>query len=348
MMKRLSLLLFVAISGVFTLPLHAQLLVESFRNMDCAPCKTNDIPFEAYLKAHPEFKVNLVYIHNNIGDTHDPFYLATQTDALYRQNIYKVSSDPSVFVSGYKTDPNVDAWKQYTSAAFTNVHYGTTVTVGASADKSDKIHITMHVEGSSSGKQVKPYIMLVESGISYHNNDVNYGNPENDIWDNVFRGMIPAKDGDVATVITGAKDYAYDYDVSGKGFNLANCKVIAFLQEVTTQTDAVSRNIIGMSSSAVATAGVEDAVAEESRLGLPLSNPAVRSVTIPFQISHPSTVRIVAIDILGNEVELLNEFVSNTKSHITFTPRSQVATMYTLRMYANGKAVGTQKVAFVQ
>ncbi len=326
---------------------HAQILVEIFRNINCGNCRTPDDSYAAFLAAHPDYQTQVVNIHNSITDAQDPFYLSTGSDAEYRSTtVYKVASDPDAFISGISGGGNsVSQWEQLTTSAQT-ISYPVSMTATASLNSLGQIVVDMQLSGSSAGKQVKPYAMLVESGIVY-DNTLLYGSEPNNIWDNIFRAMIPGKDGGTALVVSGATSLEFIYDTTGRNWNIKNCKIIAFLQAVTPRSDNVSHDILGLAVASSITAAMQSAKNNAGNfLGSPIPNPSQTFAKIPFNISGPANVHIVVCDDLGREVETIyNGFVEGS-SFATFMPKNLIHGIYYARMYASGEYVGMQKVVF--
>lgn len=346
-MKRLFI--FVVLFSSFTsVSASAQILVEAFRNVNCLNCKVPDVAYEDFLKKNPDLKVNLVYFHNYITNSQDPFFLAAKDDILARNDdYYNIQQDPFVFVSGINAGSTESKWEQFTKAA---PQYPAALTATASS-VGGIINIDIHVEGSVPGKSVKPFVMLVESGIFFANTFA-YGNPHvnppDSLWDNVFRAMIPQKDGGEAFIINGAKDLHFTFDASGKPFNLDNCKIIAILQAVNATTGN-SHEVLGLGEAQITKAAVVGANHDlSSSLNAPIPNPSHSFAKIPFHLAAPANVKIVICDDLGREVAtILNKFVSETESSAIFAPNNLSGGMYYARMYADGAFIGMQKIVFV-
>ena len=338
----------VLVSFVVSQTAQAQILVEAFRSIGCVNCVDPDKKYEDFYNANPNDKVNIVYIHNNIATGDDPFYAASKADIDARQgaSFYFVASDPQVFVSGFNAGSLESNWEKLSNDP-ASAKYPGTLTASASIDGSGKLHVDLHADGSSAGVQVKPYAMLVESGINYTNTE-GYGNPPGNIWNNVFRAMIPGSSGGTAFNLSGPTDFHYTYDPSTKPWNLSNCKIYAFLQEVPALADK-SHPIDAFVSAAIANSAVANSYELKiNSIGTPTPNPSAYFAKIPFTLSHPSNVRIVICDDLGREIStIMNEFVSETQSSTVFYPNSISKGIYYARMYADGEYVGMQKIVFV-
>src|SRR6188768_2039570 len=93
-MKKVLLLIFVAVVA-FPAMSEAQILVENFRNFDCANCKIPDEDFEHFLEENSSFGAILIFYHNRDPFPFDPFYLAAKDDVLARNSLYSVAGNPT-------------------------------------------------------------------------------------------------------------------------------------------------------------------------------------------------------------------------------------------------------------
>jgi hypothetical protein len=323
-----------------------KVLAEIFRNTGCVPCKQTDPNFEAF--AAQQGDIQIVYIHNKAPDPVDPFAIATGGDAIVRQNFYGVQGDPTVFIKGFNAGTGaqtLDNWKTLAANPAAST-YSATLTASVSVT-GNIVTIDLHADGTSGGKQVRPYAMLVESGIMYDNSAGGYGNPPNNTWDNIFRSMIPAAAGGDPVVISGPIDFHYTYDASGKPWVFSNCKIIAFLQEVTAQTQS-SHPIDAFTVASVKSA-VKDFNANATSISAPVPNPSQSFARIPFHVAAPANVKIVINDGLGREIAVVyNGFVLDSESSAIFMPASVSNGIFYARMYANGAFVGMQKLIFAK
>ena len=344
--------LYFSIAIIFSLLVcrvaSAQFLVEVLRNTDCANCKVPDAQYEALLAQHPEYQVQIVYIHNNFPSPADPFYLISKADVNARVGsaFYQVAVDPNAFINGSSGASSFSTWKNLTEQTASTLHYSASLSITAFIDGSNKLHVDLHADGTTSGKQVKPYVMLVESGLKY-NNTQSYGNPTDGNWNNIFRAMIPGSTGGDAVTLSGPQDFHYVYDPTTKPWILQNCKIVAFLQEVTAQSDNISRNIDALAIAPITSSGVAEKKSQATSLSAPIPNPSQSFAKIPFHLAAPANVKIVICDDLGREVStIINGFVSETESSAVFYPNNISKGMYYARMYADGNFIGMQKIVF--
>jgi hypothetical protein len=344
-MNRYLLFSFLSVSIIIQ-SASAQVLVENFRNTGCVNCIEPDKKFESFIETHPNLNINVVYIHNNAPFPNDPFYLVSKTDVLARQTLYKPIGDPQVFVSGFdggSSGSNESNWEKL-AADPASVQYPGTLTASATVISDGRIKLELHATGSGN-VQVRPFAMIVESGIVFDNPE-GYGNPKSGVWNNIFRAMIPSPQGG-PIVNAGTADFTYYYDPTGKPWNLDNCKIYAFMQEVAAQADGSSHLIYAFATASITHSSVASDSQSESSLEASIPNPAQTSVRIPFHVAHPSNVKIVISDNVGRDVAtVVNQFVSESESFAVFTPASIVHGVYYVRMYADGKLAGNQKIIF--
>jgi hypothetical protein len=339
-------LLFVLLSIVLFRSASAQILAEDFRNTGCVNCIEPDQQYENFISTHPNLKIFLVYIHNNVPSPNDPFYALSKADVNARQNLYNPIGDPEVYIGGYdggNSSTHVTNWENLSEQP---PQYSGTLTASASIGAGDTLQIDLHASGSSAGVQVKPYIILVESGIKFANTDA-YGNPTDSIWNNIFRATIPASQGGAAFTLSGPQDFHFTYAASGKPWNLDNCKLYAFLQEVPASSGN-SHPIDAFTIASITKADVKNSNGGIiTSIEAPVPNPSQSFAKIPFRLSSPANVKITICDDLGREVAtVLNQYVSETQSSAIFAPNKISRGVYYARMYAEGVFIGTQKIIF--
>jgi hypothetical protein len=347
----MKLLLSLAIFFSFLLSLSsasAQVLAEAFRSIGCVNCIDPDKQFEDFITAHPEYNVNIVYLHNNISTSDDPFYAVSKADVDARMatNFYNVFADPDVFISGFDggtSASNESNWEKLAAQPASAAYLGT-LSVTATVGPMGKVKVILHAGAPSQSVQVRPFVMLVESGIQYANTE-GYGNPPGNVWNNVFRAMIPAPQGGASLNWNSAQDFQYSYDPSGKPWNLTNCKIYALLQEVTAQ-GSNSFAIDAFAVTQITKSGVSSKTGTSTYLSVPVPNPAPTFSRIPFHLASPANVRIVISDDLGREIAtVVNSFISENESSAIFYPHIAYGVYYA-RMYADGAFVGMQKIVF--
>jgi hypothetical protein len=322
----------------------AQILVEAFRSMTCGNCAGPDSSYEKFLGQHPQYKAEVVYIHNAIPVDLDLFYHQSKADVDSRSStLYGIISNPNMFINGFSEGSSFSTWTGQTTAAASYVYHGT-ITASANVDGAGQLQVDLHINGSG-GKQVRPCVMLVESGIK-HNNTYEYGNLPDTIWNNIFRAMIPTTQGGDPFSLNGTTDLHFTYDPTGKPWVLSNCKLVVFLQDVAAST-GVNHPIEALTTASITTAGVSGSNnISVSSIGTPIPNPSTTSAQIPFHLAAPANVKIVVCDDLGREVETIFNRFAEGSSFATFMPNNLSRGIYYARMFADGTFVGMQKIVF--
>jgi hypothetical protein len=347
-MKRLIIITTIFSFFFLTSVASAQFLIEAFTNIACNNCKFPDEQLEAYIASKSQYKAQIVYIHTAFPSSFDPFYKASKADVDLRSGptFYKIPSDPEAFINGIQAGTSFSEWRPLADETASAINYPGSLTATSTVDGAGMLQVDLHAEGSSGGKQVKPYVMVIESGIKYDNTDV-YGNPKSGVWDNVFRAMIPKSDGDDAFTLTGTKDFHYTYSTTGKPWVLTNCKIVAFLQEVNAQSDNVSHKIDAFTTALITSNGVAESNSSASSILAPIPNPSHSIAQIPFHVAGPVAVKVIICDDLGREVATaFNGFVSGSQGFATFIPGVNSHGIYYARMYADGAFIGMQKIVF--
>jgi hypothetical protein len=305
--------------------------------MDCLNCKVPDQQYDLYMKNHPSYKIIIVNYHSISPWNKDPFYLQSKADVDYRNNdFYAIIGNPYMYVNGYNAGSNESNWETFTDDAASSAP-PVTVSVVVSMQGSS-IKINAHTEGSSGGKEVRPYALVVESNIQY-NNTKSYGNPENNLWNNIVRAIAPTSNGGDAITLSTSHDFEYLVDTTGRNWNVQNVHVVFFVQETGNP-----HKIDGIGTMPLA--GVKKA--EEFNgysMGIPSPNPLSRSSYIPFSLKEPAEVKISISDMLGNDMKtIFNGFVSTASSSAELTTDKLPDGMYFARMFVNGTLVDVKKI----
>ncbi len=338
MVRLLVVLSLIVLSGVS----YAQIIAENFRNTDCANCKVPDDQYEAFIAANPSYEVILVNYHSSFPSPQDPFYLASKDDVNPRNNIfYGIISNPFMYVGGYSAGSKVSDWKTLTqeAAAITSP---LTVTLEKSiANNIITIHAT--VNGSSS-MQVRPFALILESDIVY-NNTLSYGNPPSGKWNDIVRAIAPTPNGDEPVLISGTKHFIYEYDATGKGWNLNNIHLVFFLQQVTKVTPGNNYPILGVGKTEF-TKSVKKAKEFE---GYSLEHRGVNPFTgknyMKMNLKQPAQVKILISDILGNTVATaLDEFISSSEYGTDLNMQGLNEGVYFARMFVGNQQVDVVKI----
>jgi hypothetical protein len=299
MIRTLTAILFLLLASSAS----AQVIAENFRNTDCANCKVPDDQYEKFIHDNPNLKVILVNYHNSFPSPNDPFYLASKNDVNPRSNnFYQVISDPYMFVDGYSAGSKVSDWKTLTqeAAAITKPF---TVNV-AQSFSGDLLTIDAHVTGSSSA-QVRPYALILESGIIY-NNDLGYGNPPSGKWNDIVRAILPTANGGDPETISGSKHFQFTYDLTGKDWNKSNLHIVFFLQKPTKE-NGNNYPILGVGKTELSSVGKNMKHSSGFSLRQGGINPFTKNRYISLSADKPAQVKVILSNVLGNDVGMLFE-----------------------------------------
>ncbi len=339
-MKHLLFLLLL----VLAIDANAQVFIENFRNVNCGNCRPADDALEAFLKANPQLNVHLIYYHDQITLPKDTFYVASKEDVNARYNFYGGAlPNPYAFINGYDAKSSFSTWKQYIEEAppLTSSITGTVSTSGK------VIEVKLTASGSSSGKTVIPYVMVLESDL-YYDNPYSYGKTEGNLWHNIFRATIPSKSGGEEFVLSGSKEFNYTYDATAKNWDFSKLKVITFLQEKDALPSSISHPVIAVATIPVESASVKpSSILSSAEFGDLTPNPFSRNINIPFTLREPSRVTISISDLLGREVAtVIDERITEKQSSISFKPQYLSEGLYVMNLYVNGLLQDSRKLIY--
>jgi hypothetical protein len=340
MVRVLVVLSLLILSGVS----NAQVIAESFRNTNCSNCKIPDEQYEDFIAANPSYKVILVNYHNSITNPADVFYLASKADVDQRsgKNFYNVENDPFMFVGGYTAGDLVSNWKTLTieAAAITNPF---TVEVTKSLS-GNLITIDAHVTGSSS-QQVRPYALILESGIVYDNQH-SYGNPSSGKWNDIVRAIAPTANGGDPVTISGSQHFQFTYDITGKNWNPAQIHIVFFLQQVTKVTPGNNYPILGVNKTSIGFTSVKKSK-EYSGFSLTYGgvNPFTRKNYVKLASDKPAQVKVVISNVLGNTVATAFEgYVAGGEQVVDLDIANLNEGVYFARLFVGNEQVDVVKI----
>lgn len=343
-MKRLLLTCAVSLAFVSSVTAQTRTLVENFRNVNCGNCREPDIEFEHWIEEnHVNRPVDVIYYHNEITDVNDPFYKASQGDVDVRsKDLYKVSSNPRVFVQGVDAGTTVNEWKDFVQQAAgiprqANLTFSELQSLGDNK-YSFKINMT-----NASSQPAKLFVALTESGIVYNNTKL-YLNPPSGKWDNIFRKMLPNAEG--SNPSTGNIEMTLQFDLTGKNYNIANMQAIAFAQSPSPiQQGSNSFLIYGHAVQSLAP--LAD-VAPDAPKGFSLKtmgNPFVNSTSLEVRLGGYHHLRMEMFDMTGKQVETLVN-APMTEGLYLFSPNAAnlPAGTYLVNAYTDGNFAGQLKL----
>lgn len=315
------------------------ILVENFRNVNCANCKEPDEEFDQWLRDNPQYKVALVYYHNEITDVTDPFYKASKGDVDFRdgENFYNVTSNPVVFVRGFFADNDADNWKVFTQNAG-SLGYPVQLQVSDFTSTGSNTYSFKVNVSNPEGRNVRVYAALVENGIAYNNPKL-YGNPGTTTWENIFRKMLPDRDG--TDPISGSNEFTFSFDATEKPWNVENMHIVAWAQDVATQSGSTSRTVHGTTVYEINLGSVAESSSSVTLHAT--ANPFVGSTQIVVEPAAPGQLLLEITDVSGAVVTTIaNELISERRSFEFIAP--QAKGMYFVRALIDGVQQGTLKV----
>lgn len=315
-------------------------LAELFTNVDCSNCRIPDDKYTTYVAAHPGI-VQINY-HNSSPDATDVFYLDSSPASGDRDGFYHGGtaglSDPTTFIDGFF------AGSGQTEAQWENVSTSslaqplTPITITKTVNAGDSITLSFSV---SSQNAVKVFVALVESGIVYQNSK-QYGSPTNNIWNSVFRMMLPTANG--SPVFTGGKSFSIIYDKNAHAWVADNMMAVVFVQASTASDNQQSHAIESIGTISL---GGNSAVATDTHATVHLrivANPTPRLSRIGVELQQPAHVRIVMSDMLGRPVETFADMTMPAGSTAIEVVNPVPAGCYLIRMFVDGQPVDYAKV----
>jgi hypothetical protein len=346
MRKAIRFFLFLAVSGI-PMSLQAQVIAEAFRNDDCTNCRTPDDGYESFLASHPEYGVNIVYLHNNSPDPYDPFFSAASADVSARTSFYNVSSDPILIINGVNAGANLSDWKTITTEAAKQSATPEKLVLSSLVNKNGTLAIKVSITGSRPGTSVKLNVMIIESGIVYTNTG-SYGSLPNNIWNNIFRMMLPSSNGSDPFVLSHDTSFVYTFDPTGKNWNLANLRVVAFLQDTKTGTNG-THSIYGnaATTNGFFQSAVNDYRDQGTSVGILSANPFSSSTRIPLHLQKLSYVKAIVYNSLGMQVATLaDQTIGEQDVELGFYPHDLSSGVYYIHVIIDGMPVAIRPVVY--
>jgi hypothetical protein len=317
-------------------------IVENFRNVNCGNCREPDIQFEQWIEQNKSnFKVDIIYFHNEITDASDPFYQATKAEVDFRngEQFYKVDANPRVIVQGLDAGSILSDWQNYVTGAATQAPKANVIVSDLSRN-GDTVRFKVNVTNNS-GEQVRVYAAVTESGIVYDNNKL-YGNPPSGKWDHIFRKMLPDRDGTDPIGANG--EFIFTLNLKDKPWKLEKMQAVVFAQAVNTIPQPPnSRPIWGYT---VQSFGKLD-VAPSSVSGFSirsLANPVSTSAPLEVRMAQYGHLRIEMIDMTGKKIATIADN-SLPEGVYQFNDRMELAIgAYVVNAYVDGNFAGQVKV----
>ena len=278
-------------------------LAELFRNINCSNCQTPDNNYETYMSTHPG--VVLINYHNSTGDPQDPFYTASLPASNDRDQFYGGSgglSDPNAYIDGISAGSGAQSeptWEAYTTAALSNALNAINATVAYGPNGIDTISFILQPH-----KTVVVYVAIKESQLYYVNSEA-YGRPPGDLWNDVFRTMLPSPAG--STPFTGTKSFTIVFDPSNYPFtgNEQNMTAVIFTEDAssTGTNNSHQANALGVVSLARPSA-VAQSNSQASHLIIS-TNPFTGKDQIRLSLDAAGRAQVTLTDMLGRQVRTL-------------------------------------------
>ncbi len=278
--------------------------VENYRNDNCGNCRIPDIEFEEWIEQNKStVQVDVLYLHNEITDPQDPFYKASEVDVDFRSgvNFYNISSNPRVYVQGFDAGTTIGDWKTFVGFAAQQPKQATIAVSELKSLGNDQYSMKVNATNSS-GKQVRLYAALMESGIIFDNPKA-YGNPPSGKWDHIFRKMLPDRDG--STDFGASTEQTLTFNLTGKNWDIANMNAVVFVQDVA-KISGNSRAIYG--HTVVDLSSLKAAVAPVKLNGFSiksLSNPFTSTAPIEVRLGQHGHLRLEMFDMTGKMISTL-------------------------------------------
>lgn len=341
-------LLFCAIAIAFLMPASRamsqsdRVLVELFRNVNCGNCRLPDITYEDWLKKNPQANAAVIYYHNHITDPQDPFYLASKPEVDFRSGppFYALDNLPWMVARGVEAGSDVNDWIELTQQVKTDIPFAVGLSVTELSAAGGNISFKVDAVNNS-GRSVRVYAALTESGIIYDNPRL-YGNPPSGTWDHIFRKMLPDRDG--TDPFTGNQSFTFSFNASAKTWNINNMDVIVWAQD-DEMVSTAGKLVYGTVELPLSTGSVQQ---RGSLLGITASqNPFATVTSIELSLTEPAFTSVVVRDVNGHVVATLaNEIVGEGSTLLQFAPNGLSAGMYFVTASAAGHMLEPLKLIY--
>jgi hypothetical protein len=317
-------------------------LVENFRNVNCKNCRTPDFEFEAWVEENTaKYKVDMIYYHNKITDPQDPFYLASQTDVDRRSDIfYALPNDPYMYIQGFDASFTIENWKTGVDIASKQAKLAEITVSDLKSTGVDSFSMKVNVQNAS-GKQVRLHAALVESGIVFDNPKL-YGQPRSGTWDNIFRKMLPGRDG--SAPFGTSSEQVLTFNLTGKDWDLSKMKAVVFVQDVQA-VSGTSRPIYG--HTVIDLAPLKGAVKPAALNGFSLTslaNPFVTSTPVKVRLGQYGHLRLEMFDMTGKKISTLADNSLPEGAYEFNVGGELVAGTYLVNAFVDGNYAGQVKL----
>jgi len=348
---RIILAFLVLYVAPLSLSAQPKALAELFSNFNCKNCRTPDDQYYAYLKNHAE--IILISYHNSNTFSEDEFFTHAKPSSETRDDFYSGGgdlTDPVAFIDGIfagtgsNTEPQ---WETYSNLALQ--HPLPVINPSVSTDPNGVIHVHFVVTGTT-GAQVRAYAALLESGIVY-DNQMQYGNPDGGLWNNIFRAMLPSATGSDPFAFSGAKEFDFTFDPQNfstwsSDWNVDNMTAVVFVQDVNASPGGNnSHQIEALGTVSLASLGGVNNLSgsTKARLIIP-ANPMSSSRHLGFELPAASHITVTLSNILGSDVRTLADGIMPEGQTSIEMERSLPAGCYIARLLVDGHGADHAKL----
>lgn len=303
------------------------------------------------MSTHPG--VVLINYHNSTGDPQDPFYTASLPGSNDRDQFYGGSSglsDPNAYIDGISAGSGQQAeptWEAFTTAAISKPlnAINATVAYGPNSGSGTIDTISFVLEPH---KTVVVYVAIKESQLYYVNSE-KYGQPPGNLWNDVFRTMLPAPNGSAS--FTGTKSFTVVFDPSNYPFSSdeQNMTAVIFTEDAssTGSNNSHQAEEIGVVSLAPPD-GVMERNTTTNRLIIP-ANPIKRQGHIGIELQSSSDVLLTLSDLLGREVRtLVDGRMPSGQSSVELEGSGLAAGSYVAHLSVDGRDAGHAMLVIMQ
>ena len=326
-------------------------LAELFCNINCSNCPTPDNAYDNFLASHPD--VVLVKYHNSDTDPNDLFYTGSKPASQNRDVFYGGpggQNDPAASIDGIVAGSEEAQWETYSNLALEHPLpvITSSISQGPSVSGGNIDTISFTVTGSSS-TQVIAYVAIKQSQILYPNTE-GYGNPPGDLWNDVFRTMLPTASGSTPFSFSGTHKFSVVYDPSQYLYsaNEQNMTAVIFVQDQNS-TSGNSYQVEAIDTIPLAsTAGVTATTTPSNRIILP-TNPLSAQEEFSFSLAAAGDVQLSLFDLLGRQVRtLVSGMMPSGETTVNMSGASLSAGCYIARLVVNGRDADNEKFIVAQ
>ncbi|HLP10968.1 MAG TPA: Omp28-related outer membrane protein [Flavobacteriales bacterium] len=208
-------------------------LFEHFTQASCGPCASQNPGFESTILTPNPDKVRHIAYHTSWPGV-DPMNAHNPTEVATRVSYYTVSGVPDVYMNGNQKNAQpggftqADVDDQFSMGSPIKIVV-TEVDNGADRD----VTVDVITVGTVPAGSYKLYAAVVEDPINYGTPPGSNGETH---FPNVFRKMLPSTSGTTYTPAALGSSFSMTYNyVENAAWNMTNVKVIAFVQNTSTQ-----------------------------------------------------------------------------------------------------------------